>query len=245
MKELMIHVERVVRPIRALESRKDRMREELLAHLTSIFDEELARLRDRAAAIHEAQRRLGDPTMLTRELQATSPRQEALGVVCERWLRPGHGEPVLRYAFRLTGLLAAYCVLITLIMLPVYSFLHVGIAQWPARLWLAEVFLVFCLVPVIPLALLYFKMRAALCPGPGLNRSWPRAAIWALLSSLVVPVAGSLLILVSVGNLRVSLELLYLWYPFVVLIPVALAGAALYFGPTQLRHCEWVQLDLG
>ena len=40
MKALRIHVERVVRPIRASNRRKDRMREELLAHLVGLFDEE-------------------------------------------------------------------------------------------------------------------------------------------------------------------------------------------------------------
>ena len=43
MNELMVHVERAVRPVRANPARKFKMRQELLAHLTGIYDEELAR----------------------------------------------------------------------------------------------------------------------------------------------------------------------------------------------------------
>ena len=41
MKRLKICVERAVRPVRALDGRKDAMREELLAHLTAIYGEEV------------------------------------------------------------------------------------------------------------------------------------------------------------------------------------------------------------
>src|SRR6185312_9918372 len=46
-----------------------RMREELLAHLTAIYEEELARLEDETAARAEAIQRFGDPETLTLELQ--------------------------------------------------------------------------------------------------------------------------------------------------------------------------------
>jgi hypothetical protein len=73
MKELMIHVERAVRPVRAEPARKLKMRHELLTHLTSIYEEELARRSDPAAARAEALRRFGDPAALTRELQDSVP----------------------------------------------------------------------------------------------------------------------------------------------------------------------------
>ena len=40
LRELKIVVERAVRPVRATIARKRRMREELLAHLMAIFEEE-------------------------------------------------------------------------------------------------------------------------------------------------------------------------------------------------------------
>jgi hypothetical protein len=73
MKQLMILVERAVRPVRADNRWKMKMRQELLAHLTAAYEEERARLGDEPAALAEASRRFGDPKELTKSLQATVP----------------------------------------------------------------------------------------------------------------------------------------------------------------------------
>jgi len=73
MKQLMIQVERIVRPVRAMECRKLQMRRELLAHLQLAVAEEVARGQDEAAAIDAAVRRLGEPAELTKQLQRTVP----------------------------------------------------------------------------------------------------------------------------------------------------------------------------
>ena len=73
MKELMIQVERAVRPVQASPARKRRMRQELHAHLTGIFEEEKARGDDEPLALARALQRFGDPAELTRELQASVP----------------------------------------------------------------------------------------------------------------------------------------------------------------------------
>jgi hypothetical protein len=79
MQELMIHVERIVRPVRASNSRKLRMRQELLAHLQSTLDEERAHFRgDEPAAIAQARLRLGEPAELTSKLQKSVPLLERL-----------------------------------------------------------------------------------------------------------------------------------------------------------------------
>jgi hypothetical protein len=75
MNEFMTHVERIVRPIRG-DSSKLRIRRELLAHLQASFEQEKARGLDDAAAATEAKRRLGDPSALTQELQASIPAWE-------------------------------------------------------------------------------------------------------------------------------------------------------------------------
>jgi hypothetical protein len=104
MKELMVPVERAVRAVHASAARKRRMRQELLAHLTAIFEEERARGGDEQLALAQAVRRFGDPADLTRDLQASVPR-------LERWLlgllhrRPG--ERGLWHALRLAALFAA------------------------------------------------------------------------------------------------------------------------------------------
>jgi hypothetical protein len=112
MNALKVQVERVVRPIQAGFAHKDRMREELLAHLTRLFDDELARCGDRQLATAEAIRRFGDAPQLTRELQASVPRFErfwffnpapAIGTTrgLQRRLQRRAGESPLRYMWRI------------------------------------------------------------------------------------------------------------------------------------------------
>lgn len=76
MNELMVHVERIVRPVRAMQSRKLRMRRELLGHLEAALAEERERCDDEATAMTEATRRLGPPAELTAELQKSVPTIE-------------------------------------------------------------------------------------------------------------------------------------------------------------------------
>ena len=80
-------VERAVRPVRATSGRKRKMREELLAHLTVIYDQEQARWNDPAKAIQEAAARFGDSAELACELQNALPFTERLGYTMERLFR--------------------------------------------------------------------------------------------------------------------------------------------------------------
>jgi hypothetical protein len=79
MKALRIHVERIVRPIRASVPRKNKMREELLAHLKAAFDEERVAAVTETVALDRAKERLGDPNALRKELQSSIPWFERLG----------------------------------------------------------------------------------------------------------------------------------------------------------------------
>ena len=69
LNEMMIHVERIVRPVRAEPRRKLAMRRELLGHLQAALVEERAGGLDEAAAWEAVKKRLGEPAELTRELQ--------------------------------------------------------------------------------------------------------------------------------------------------------------------------------
>jgi hypothetical protein len=105
MIELRRHVERIVRPIRASNWRKVRMREELLAHLASIYEDELASHQDdQALALAAAVERFGEPSALRAELQATVPHVERvlcfpLPVVNSRFRRRP-GETIVDYVRR-------------------------------------------------------------------------------------------------------------------------------------------------
>jgi len=78
MKELMLHVEKIVRPLPAFQWRKLSMRREMLTHLQSAFDEERAAGREEAEAIKVAKQRLGDPAHLTKSLQQSIPSTERI-----------------------------------------------------------------------------------------------------------------------------------------------------------------------
>jgi len=123
IKELKVAVERVVRPIRASARRKDRVREELLAHLTAIFEQELAQTKDRESAVAQARRRFGDCEELRRELQASVPALERVLHApvpflpleqslrrCFARMEPRENESVLHHAGRSIGLLALFIV---------------------------------------------------------------------------------------------------------------------------------------
>lgn len=73
-RQLKITVERVVRPVKTWDVRKQVIREELLGHLTAIYREEFERSGDEAGALHAARSRFGAPEELTRELQNGVPR---------------------------------------------------------------------------------------------------------------------------------------------------------------------------
>jgi len=73
LQELKGVVEQAVRPVRATMARKRRMREELLAHLTAIFEEEVETLGDDQAALDQAKRRFGDSRELTGSFKRLCP----------------------------------------------------------------------------------------------------------------------------------------------------------------------------
>jgi hypothetical protein len=89
LKDLMIHVERIVRPLHATERRKLQMRRELLGHLQAALEEERAGGAEEGLAWAAAKRRLGEPVQLTRDLQNAVPAVERV-----MWWRKA-GAPML------------------------------------------------------------------------------------------------------------------------------------------------------
>ena len=73
MKELMIHVEKAVRPLRLSPFQKLKTRQELLSHLQGAYNEEFARLRDHHAAVQAAIERFGPAEEISEKLSAALP----------------------------------------------------------------------------------------------------------------------------------------------------------------------------
>ena len=73
MTGLKIIVERAVRPVRVSNSRRRKIREELLSHVAGVFEEERARLDDDQAALERTALRFGNPAEVTSQLQESVP----------------------------------------------------------------------------------------------------------------------------------------------------------------------------
>jgi hypothetical protein len=101
--QLKVLVERVVRPVTASTAHKRKMREELLAHVTAVFEDEATR-GDEGAAIQQTALRFGNPADLTRQLQETVPASNLPSRLVEMLAFPP-GESTLRRALRHAGLI--------------------------------------------------------------------------------------------------------------------------------------------
>jgi hypothetical protein len=121
--QLKIIVERAVRPVRASFARKRKMREELLAHVSGVFEEELDKLPDERTALERTAKRFGKPAELTEQFQGAVPA----GDVIDRWLCGQPGEATLRAATRL----AAWNLALGVIVFVAASLLSGQVTVWP------------------------------------------------------------------------------------------------------------------
>ena len=251
MNAFMILVERAVRPVQAGPKRKLRMREELLAHLTSIYDEEVARLGDEAAARAEAARRFGDPAALTSDLQATVTFPERLDFRLNRLVGWQPGEGSMKSSARLA-------VLVSLLILPWFPLALVASAARrpddptiPSTAMFVQLFagvLVFVPAAVFAMSVITTRIRDSLYGTP---RSWGRAVGFASLSLVVFPMLGTAFALVAMPDAEVMFQEMTKPRSILgavagyALMPVYLIGIAWRFGPGQLRQLEWENLDIG
>lgn len=118
LKELKTVVERAVRPVRASMARKRKMREELLAHLVSIFEEE-SRHDDEQAALERAKQRFGDPGELMPQLQQAVPRCDRCSAILENM-----GYQPAEPAWHLAGKHFLTLLLLYSLWLPIWLLAH-------------------------------------------------------------------------------------------------------------------------
>lgn len=98
--ELMILVERVVRPLLAPHSRLMTLRQELLAHVEQIHAEEIENGSAPAVALARTQERFGNPDEIRRHLQLTVPLHERFSSWFESLFRKRPGESDSAFAIR-------------------------------------------------------------------------------------------------------------------------------------------------
>jgi hypothetical protein len=115
-------VARAVRPLWASRSRKREMQEELLAHVTAVFEEEVIRLGDQRAALEETRERFGLDQDLELQLQECVPW-------LERWLLISDREILMSRWFWLVAVIAVF-VGPALVMPAVAHFQQQGVMPW-------------------------------------------------------------------------------------------------------------------
>jgi hypothetical protein len=186
--QLKIVVERAVRPVRASITCKRKMREELLAHVSGAFEDELARVQVEHAALERTRVRFGNPTEMANELQDSVRISDRVWRFCEG--RPG--ESALRFALRYISMQAA-------IGLPILGAVLVA-AGWE-RAWTYEEVIAVCsrlvyLLPVfVGLTLFVCAMEKALLEARHLAAAPPAGWKKSLVSAWSTPIVRRAMII--------------------------------------------------
>lgn len=244
MRELMVQVERAVRPVRASARRKDRMREELLAHLSSIYEEELKRCREEGLARKAAFERLGNLRELTCALQEAVSLPERVDWRIERWLGWQAPETAARYTFRLALILFVISMALSGLVVAATFFMQGTGVDAGTRLRLGFAFVMVTCADVFFLGLLYFKIRDALFGAPWARQSWFRALAYGVLFGFVVLISGLAVPLIGTAALAPTSALWPNWYFVSLAAPVLPILIALSRGRAEIRHTLWACLDI-
>lgn len=251
MTEFMVAVERAVRPVQAGPTKKLRMREELLAHLHGIYEQELARLGDDAAARAEALQRFGDPDALTAELQQSVKWSDRTDARLNRVFGWHPGESTVRYAARIAGLVAVLILFWMLFTLAATAVRRPHDSTVPTSAQLLRLFgaLMVCASTVVfVLAVCTVGIRDALYGSP---RSWRRVVGFAAVTLVAFPALGVLFYLTGLSNSGEMIEELTTVRSVLasaagyVLVTLFVVWFAWKVGPAQLRYAEWALLDIG
>ncbi len=253
MKQLMIHVERAVRPVCAEESTKCNMREELYAHITSICEQELEQADDEQAAIAQACRRFGQPADLTRELQRSVSRLERAVASIDRWVGQRKHETKLRHASRIVGTSLLFFTLLSVVTLGGVHVLSVaGIGPSANRVSLEFALQVRFIVAlgcwfianVAVFTLISHAMCRQLEAGLLQPRSWRVASGLCVLAALTVFGTGWGFLLIAPIDFGISLTLLPGWLAVTCLTPLGFAVLARLAAIEAVRSRPWSSLIL-
>jgi hypothetical protein len=204
------------------------MREELLAHVSAVFEEEAARLGDERVVLERTGQRFGNPAELTGQLQESVPASDRVALFLEH-VFVGTGGSTLRRALRYVLLTLFFpAILLT-------AFLVQGrMAEWP--IVVASGVLTFVCV------LLVDGLRSALF-GPA-GRSWRKAALVSVASWFVIPCVTFALCLTFTGDVSSSLMDVLPLLPGALLTPAALIGPACAVAVDARSQQEWASIPI-
>jgi ATP-dependent Clp protease ATP-binding subunit ClpC len=222
------------------------MRDEMLAHLSALYDEELTRSGDPTKAVNNAAERFGNPTELTAELQATVPKLEQWEMRLDRtfgWRPP---ETATRWMLRLSTQLLLVMMTACLIA-AMFVFCEFG--------WSENVILVIRPIVALTIALpvsffasgiCYYRIRNSLVGVFGIRKSTGCALLWAALLAIATNAVGIGFLGMAYGGLPNHASDFF-W----ILAMFGVMWAAFAFlhahanGPQEIRDTTWALLDLG
>ncbi len=242
LNRLKIIVERAVRPVRSSAARKRKMREELLAHVAGVFEEE-AKDSGEPTALARTQERFGQLADLTGQLQESVPRNDHVTCVAENLFGYESGEPALRVSAQAAAVTGAVCAAHLVIAVLIQTLCGEG-SEW---LTVARVPSLLCPLWFASLAffgaLLTRAMRQALL-GPA-GCSCLRAGLLAAAAWILVPAMTFAVSLAVTVDIQESLwEIVVPLLPYGLLAPVALVTVT-YLFDSEFRHArEWARLDI-
>jgi hypothetical protein len=240
--QLKVLVERAVRPVSAALRNKQKMREEMLAHVIAVFEQELHATGDEAAALARTAERFGDPAELTDQLQATVPARDTFDRLLDRvWFRPG--EPTLRRAVRhalLLDLLAlAYMAAMFALLYGAVGDLLGGRLPAAAMVVYTTSVLLGMFFFVIGFTFLAEWLRRVLDGRAG--RAWLQVLLIAVASSLLVPGLGFALWL---DGTHANLRDLLVVFALGLVVPGMVVHLAKALATRLRDHREWASLPL-
>lgn len=241
--QLKIIVERAVRPVRASTARKRKMREELLAHVSGVFEEEFAQLGDEQAALARTGGRFGQPAELAGQLQASVPRRvDYLCRLGETTVGYPSSESAVRLAGRVATLVGALCCGFVGVAILIQGLRGQG-SEWltivriPSLLAPLEMgFFAFCGT------LLLHGMRQALFGPTG--RSWLRAGLIAGAAWIMIPATTFGYCMALFPDVQTSLPSVLLMLPFGALVPLTMFMMTYAVDAECRRDQEWASLQI-
>jgi hypothetical protein len=197
-RELMKAVERVVRPVTASLARKRRMREELMAHVSALLEEEARLPGGEEEAVRRAARRLGDPAELSAQLEQTVPARDLYARFNEKWWTYHVGETALRRAVRIGVAMFALFWIELSGLFPLSTWLK-GLPSQPLLMFVtAMIVAVSIAVLTFVFILLEHAMRQAVCSST--HRSAKFAVLVGAAGFATVPVTAFVLQLALTGD---------------------------------------------
>jgi hypothetical protein len=237
-------VERAVRPVRAGTAWKRKTREELLSHLTAIYDEELERLHDPDQALESAAERFGEPAELSLDLTASLPTSERRAYLFERWFGWRAPETALRFVLRQA--LVSFLIIAAIWCVPLLTLLVTDVDNHQlgnlGRIALAMLFF----APALQLTVgwLYYSLRDAMFGPSWASKSRSKAIVFDALIALSV--AASLFGFVGLVKWNLGEAILSLaWIiPGALATAIGFALAARHRGPVEIADTVWACMDL-